>query len=105
MADGVEDPVERRGRVRAARAFAGAFEAGEDGLEARGIVVAPHVDDADGDVDLGVDDALRGEMLHHAPGGELVVFGADEQAGDGFEGFDEAGEISELIEGFGFVRG
>jgi hypothetical protein len=38
-------------------------------------VVAPVIDDADGDEDLGVDHALRGEMLDHAPGGQLVVFG------------------------------
>jgi hypothetical protein len=51
----------------------------------RGIVVAPHVDDADGDVDLGVDHALRGELLHHAPGGQLVVFRGDQPPGDGLE--------------------
>ena len=100
MAHGVEDPVEREAQFALA-AFAGPFQAGEDGLEGGGIVVAPHVDDADGDVDFGVDDALRGEVLDHAPGGEFVVVGADEPARNGFEGLDEAGEVSELIEGFG----
>ena len=101
MADGVEDPVEREAKFAFA-AQAGALEAGKDGLEAGGIVVAPHVDDADGDEDLGMNHALRGEALHHAPGGEFVVLGVDELAGDGLEGFDEAGEIGELVEGFGF---
>ena len=69
VADGVEDPVEREAKL-ARGALAGALEGGEDGLEAARIEVAPHIDDADGDVDLGVDHALRGELLHHAPGGE-----------------------------------
>ena len=85
VADGVEDPVEREAQL-AGGAQTGAFQAGEDGLKTCGIVVAPHIDDADGDVDLGVDDALRGEMLHHAPGDQLVVVRAGEQAGDGAEG-------------------
>ena len=51
------------------------------GSKARGVEVAPHVDDADGDVDLGVDHALRGELLHHAPGGQFVVFGVDAGGG------------------------
>ena len=68
-------------------------------------MIAPHVDDADGDEDLGVDHALLGEVLHHAPRCEFVVFGVHELAGDGLEGFDEAGEISELVEGFGFAQG
>ena len=73
MADGVEDPVKRKSQFPFG-ADPGAFQTCEDGLEARGVVIAPHVDDADGDVDFGVDDALLGEMLHHAPGGEFVVF-------------------------------
>ena len=72
------------------------------GSKACGIVVAPHVDDADGDIDLGVNDALLGQSLHHAPGGQLVVLGAGEQACDGFKGVDEAGEIGELVKRFGF---
>ena len=68
-------------------------------------MVAPEVDDADRDVDLGMDDALLGEVLHHAPGGQLVVVGGDEQPGDGLEGVKEAGEIGEAVEGFGFREG
>ena len=48
-----------------------------------------------------MNDALGGEPFHHPPGGQLVVLGAGKQAGDGFEGFDEAGEVSEVIEGPG----
>ena len=103
VADGVEDPVEREAQL-ARGALAGAFQGGEDGLEAAGIEVAPHIDDADGDVDLGVDDALGGELLHHAPGGELVVFGVGEAAGDGLEGLNEAGEVSETVERLGVAR-
>ena len=33
-------------------------------------------EDAEGDVDLGVDDALRGEVADHVVGDELVVVGA-----------------------------
>ena len=83
-------------------AFAGAFQTGKNGLEAARIEIAPHVDDADRDVDLGVDDALLGEMLHHAPGGELVVFRVAQAARDRLEGLDELGEIGEAVEGFGF---
>ena len=76
MADGVEDPVEREAQLAPA-ALAGAFQAGKDGLEGGGIVVTPVIDDADSDEDLGVNDALGGEMLDHAPCGQLVVFGGD----------------------------
>jgi hypothetical protein len=77
VAHGVEDPVEREAQLALA-AFAGALQAGKDGLEGARIVIAPHVDDADRDVDLGVDHALRGQPLHHAPGGQFVVFRVDQ---------------------------
>jgi hypothetical protein len=104
MAYGVEDPVD--GEVQLTRgAFAGAFQAGEDGLKAGRIVVAPEVDDAHGDENLSVHDALGFEVLHHAPGGQLVVIRADQQAGNGLEGLEEAGEIVEAVEGFGLREG
>ena len=78
VAHGVEDPVEREAQL-ALGALAGPLQAGEDRLEGAWIEVAPHVDDADGDVDLGVDHALLGELLHHAPGGQFVVFRADQR--------------------------
>src|SRR5580692_4254236 len=68
VADGVEDPVKREVQLALA-ALAGTLQASKDGLKALRIVVAPHVDDADGDVDLGVDHALLGQMLDLAPGG------------------------------------
>ena len=81
------------------------FQAGEDRLEGRRIVLAPQVDDADGDVHFGVDHALAGEMLHHAPGGQFVVFRVDQQAGDGLEGIEKAGEVGELVERLGLGEG
>ena len=103
VAYGVEDPVEGEPKF-ASGAFARALEAGEDGLEASRIEVAPHIDDADGDVDLGVDNALRGELLHHVPGDYLVVLGVAEAARDGLEGLNEFGEVGETVERLGFVR-
>ena len=104
MANGVEDPVE--GEIElAGGALAGALERFKDGLEGARIEVAPHVDDADGDVDLGVDDALLGELLHHAPGDEFVVFRIDKPAGDCLEGLDESGEVVEAVVGLGLAEG
>ena len=103
MAYGVEDPIERDAEF-VSGAQAGAFEGFKDGFEAAGIEVAPHVNDADGDEDLGVNDALVVELLQHAPGDEFVVAGLLEAAGDGFEAFDEAAEVVEAIEGFGLME-
>ena len=58
-----------------------------------------------GRVVIGRDTRSSGEMLHHAPGGELVVFGGDEAGGDGLEGVEEAGEVAELVEFFGLGEG
>ena len=85
VAHGVEDPVDREAEFGCG-AFAGAFQCGKDGLEAVRVKVAPHVDDADGDVDLGMNDALRGELLHHVPRGEFVIFGVTRRARDGLVG-------------------
>ena len=99
VADCVKDPENGEAQF-AFGAVAGALESRKDGFEARGIVIAPHVDDADGDVDLGMDYTLFCEVLAHAPSDEFVVVGVDELTGNGFEGFDEAGEVSELVDGF-----
>ncbi len=40
-----------------------------------------------------MDDALGGEVANHVVGDELVVFGALEAGGDGFEGVHEAEEV------------
>src|ERR1700678_1164617 len=104
MADGVKDPVEREAQFAQA-ALPGSFQASKDRLEAARIEVAPHVDNADRDVDLGVNDALLGQMLDHAPGGQFVIFRRNEAARDGLEALDEAGEVVEAIEGFGFGEG
>ena len=100
VAYGIEDPVESEAEL-VFGAKASALEPSEDGIEALRIGIAPVIDDTDGDVDLGVYDALFSEMLGHAPCGELIVFGSDESLRDGFEGEQEAGEVGEVIEGFG----
>ena len=97
VADGIEDPEEREAKL-ARGAFAGALEGGEDGLEAAGIEVAPHIDDADRDVDLGVDHTLGGELFHHVPRDYLVVFGVTKAAGDGLEGLNKFGKVGETVE-------
>ena len=45
-----------------------------------------------------MDDALLGQMLQHPPGGQLVVFGIDEAAGNSFEAFNEGSEVVEAVE-------
>ncbi len=52
-----------------------------------------------------MNDALPGQPLSHAPGGQLVVGGGHQAVGDGLEGFEKAGEIGELIERFGLGKG
>ena len=102
VANSVKDPIE--GEAKLARsALAGAFEAGEDGLEAAGIEVTPHIDDADRNEDLGVDDALCGELLHHVPGDYFVIFWVAEAARDGLEGLNEFGEVGKTVERLGVV--
>jgi len=63
-------------------------------LESPRVEVAPHVDHAHGDEDLGMDNALLGQMLHHAPGNEFVVLGIDEPPRDGLESLDEPVKLS-----------
>ena len=99
VADGVEDPIE--GEVElAGGALAGALQAGEDGLEGARIEVAPHIDDADGDVDLGVDHALVVQVLHHAPCRQFVILGVFQASRNGLEALNELGEVREAIERF-----
>ena len=68
------------------------------------VELGPVVDDADGDVDLCVDDSLSGERAQEFVGDELVVFGSLQAAGDGLEGEEEnlgigiAIEFASLIE-------
>src|SRR5579872_2188777 len=99
----VEDPIDRHPEF-ALPADTRPLEAFEDGFETCCVVLAPHVDDADRDVDFGVDDALGGERFDHAPGDEFVVIGADQLARDGLEGIDESGKVSELIECFRLLQ-
>jgi len=96
MAHGVKDPVDREPQFPLG-ACSCTLQAFENRLKAGGIVIAPHVNDANRDEDFCMNNALRRQMLHHAPRGEFVVVWMDELAGDGLESFDEAGEVSELV--------
>jgi len=49
-------------------------------------------------------DALFGEVLHHAPRGQLVILGVFQEARDGLEGFNEFGKVGELVKRLGFCR-
>jgi len=62
-------------------------------------VIAPDVNDADRNVDFGMDHALSCKVLHHAPGGQLVVFRVKQQPGNGFKGVHEPGEVLEMVNG------
>ena len=102
MAHGVEDPIECEAKLAFA-ALAGPFQAGKDGLEGARIEVAPHIDDAYRNIDLRVDDALRGELLDHAPCGQFVVLGIDEAPGYRLEALNEGSEVVEIVERLGLV--
>ena len=104
VANRVEDPVEREVQL-AGGALAGAFQACEDGLKGARIEVAPHIDDADGNVDLGMDDALGVQTLHHAPCCQFVIFGVFQASRNSFEALNEFGEVREAIERFRFAKG
>src|SRR5215831_900830 len=99
LADSVEHPQERDAEVAGA-AFASALEAFKDRVE---ILLAPQVD-ANRDVDLGVQDIFRLELLHQAIGDELVVSGSLEVFGDGLEGHQESGEVGVAVDGFDFFE-
>ena len=81
VADGVDDPEEGDAEVGFA-AGAAAFDGVHDLVD---VEAGLPVEDADGDVDLGVADALGGEVAEHVVGDELVVGGGVEALGDGFE--------------------
>ena len=104
VADGVEDPVNRETQLEGS-ALAGAFESLKDRFEAARIEVAPHINDADRDINFGMNYALSGKLLHHAPGREFVIFRLLQPTGNSLEGFNEAGEVREAVEGFGFAEG
>lgn len=101
VADGVEDPEEGEAELGFG-AGAGALHAVKQRLE---VAAAPVIDDADGDVDLGMNDALAGEALGHAPGDQLVILRGLEVLGDGFEGEQEAGEVGVVVKGAGLIEG
>ena len=103
VANGVEDPVKRDAEFGFC-VGAGTLHADEERLK---LASAPIIDDANGDVDLGMDNALAGKALEHAPCDQFVVFGSSQVLGHRFEGHEEAGEVGVAIEspGLGEVEG
>ena len=49
--------------------------------------------------------ALGGKLLHHAPSREFVIFRLFQPPGNSLERFNEAGEVREAVQGFGFAEG
>jgi hypothetical protein len=101
VADGVDDPEEGDVEV-ALGAEAAGFDGGDDLVDVEAVLP---VEDADGDVDLGVADALGGEIAEHVVGNEFVVRGGAKALGDGFEAEEEAGEVVVGIDAAGFGEG
>ena len=83
-------------------ADAGALDGGDEGLD---VGLLPVIDDAEGDVDLGVDNALGGQGADHVVGDELVVVGGLQAGADGLEGVEEAEEVAVGVEGAGVGEG
>ena len=67
--------------------------------------LVPVIEDAEGDVDLGVDDTLGGEGADHVVGDELVILGSAQAGEHGFIGFHEALEVLVGVEGAGLGEG
>ena len=101
VADGVDEPVEG-GAELLLGADAGALDGGDEGLD---VGLLPVIDDAEGDVDLGVDNALGGQGADHVVGDELVVVGGLQAGADGLEGVEEAKEVAVGVEGAGVGEG
>ncbi len=57
------------------------------------------------DVNFGVENVFRFQLLHEAVGDELVVVGTAEMLADGFERHEEAGEIGVVVKLGGFGEG
>ena len=101
VAYGVDEP-EDGGAEFALATDAAAFDGFDEGFY---VGMLPVVEDAEGDVDLGVDDALGGEGADHVVGDKLVVCGGAEAVGDGLEGGEEAEEVVVGVEAAGVVEG
>ena len=101
VAYGVDEPVEG-GTSLLLAADSATLDGFDEGFDFR---VLPVIEDADGDVDLGVDDALGGEGADHVVGDELVVCGRTEAGCDGLEGGKEAEEVVVGVEAAGVIEG
>ena len=101
VADGVDDPEHCGAEVLFAT-DAAALDGFDEGLD---LGLLPEIDDAEGDVDLGVEDALGGKSADHIVGDQLVVFGGAEALGHGLEGHEEAEEVFVGVELTGVGEG
>jgi hypothetical protein len=101
VTDSVEDPVGGDAEVGFGL-FAGPLQALEERLK---LDSAPVVDDPYGDVDLGMNDSLRGQALEHAVSDELVVFRRSQPFRHGLEGHEESGEVFVFVDGAGLFEG
>src|SRR5580700_8519757 len=100
VAGRVENPKQRDAEI-AGTPGASTFESVEDGGE---ILLAAQAD-ADRDVNFGVENVLRFQLLHEAVGDELVVVGAAEMLADRLERHEETSEIGVVVELGGFGEG
>src|SRR5580704_4060786 len=100
VAGRVENPEQRDAEIACATG-ASAFESVEDGGE---ILLAAQAH-ADRDVNFGMENVLRFQLLHEAVGDELVVVGAAEMFADRLERHEETSEIGVVVELGGFGEG
>jgi hypothetical protein len=101
LADGVEDPVARDAEVGLCPQAA-AFHPGK---QRPYFAPSPVIDHSDGNIYLGVDDALPGESLEHAVGDQFVVLWRAKAFGDRLEREQEPGEVRVIVEGTGLLQG
>ena len=93
VADRVEDPVERDPEL-ALGTHPGRFHPVKERLE---LDPPPVVDNAHGNIHLGVHHSLSRQTLQHAIGDQFVVCGGAQPFADRFERQQEAGEIGVAI--------
>ncbi len=95
VADRVEDPIEGDPELLLG-AHARRFHPVKERFE---LDPPPVVDNADGDVGLGMHHALSRQTLQHAIGDQFIVFGGAQPLADRFERQQEASEIGVVVEG------
>jgi hypothetical protein len=101
VADGIDDPEQGDAEVLFA-ADTAALHGERDGVDVESVLP---LEDADGDVGLGVANSLDAEVAEHVVGDGLVVGGLVKAFGDGLEAHEEAGEVLVAINGPGLFGG